>query len=152
FLYDGAKRVLLFWDMLGYGVTRHILESALPGLRTREHVVIVKDVTDARYHNVDGVSRAAGLLSQSSEIRVLGEFLLRHAIRFETAEHGLRVWRERSREQASEVAEAWGSNEPTPTPLQASDWIYFQVPSTVKMTPNVLGQIRGWVRGRQRNK
>ena len=141
-VYGAYQRVLVFWDMLGYGVSRHILDNALPPLATREHLVIVKDLTDARYHNVEGIHRSAGLLSPSSEVRVLGDFLTRNGIRHDTAEHCLRVWRESRPEQVAEVENAWGEDGPRPGPTQASDWIYFELPLELKPAPSVFGRIR----------
>jgi hypothetical protein len=140
-IYDGAKRVLLFWDMLGYGVSRHIVDNALPALGSRDHLVIVKDVTDGRYHSVEGAHRMNGLLSMSNEVRVLGEFLLRNGVAYATAEHELRLWHERKPEQVAALVEAWGDGS-QPGPTEAADWIYFEVPAMVKPNPGVLSRIR----------
>lgn len=131
-LVGSAQRVLLFWDMLGYGVSRCVLDNALPLLVCRDNLIIVKDVTDARYHYVEGVHRSAGLLAHSSEVRTLGEFLTRNAIQHETAEHCLRVWREARPADAAAVDEAWGADSPSPGPTMAGDWIYFEVPETLR--------------------
>jgi len=142
-VYGSATRILLFWDMLGYGVTRYILDHALPPLAARDHLILVKDVTDARYHWVENAHRAANLLSQSSEVRALGAFLERNEIRFATAEHALRVWREEHTAEAVELESACVQF-PKPNPLQASDWIYFEVQRTLaaRARPGLLGRIR----------
>jgi len=141
-LYGSAKRVLVFWDMLGYGVSRYIVDNALPPLASREHLVIVKDVTDARYHSVDSVARSGNLLSPSEEIRTLGGFFLRKGIQYETAEHCVRVWKDQHPSQVADVQAAWGSEDSRSSPLAARDWIYFQLPRALKPAPRMFGWLR----------
>jgi len=45
----GARRVLVFWDAHGYDVAESILGTLMPILATREHLVLMHDVGDARY-------------------------------------------------------------------------------------------------------
>jgi hypothetical protein len=141
-VFGDTPRVLIFWDMLGYGVARYVLDTVLPLIGTREHLVVVKDVTDARYHRVDDAHRSAGLLSRTDEVRALGGFLLRNGIAYQTAEHCLRVWREQHPAEAAEFEDAWGQDMPPPSPLRAGDWIYFQLPAVLKPAPSVFGRIR----------
>jgi hypothetical protein len=148
-LYGEASSVLVFWDMLGYGVTRHILDHVLPPLASREHLVIVKDVTDGRYHAVDGAYRSAGLLSTCSEVGALGAFLLRNEITYQTAEHSMRVWRDNHPEESAALESAWSADAPKPGPLEASDWIYFQLPDVVRPTPGIVQRLRDLVEPRR---
>jgi hypothetical protein len=43
-----AKRVLVFWDAHGFIVAQHVLAHLLPRLASREHVVAMHDLSDAR--------------------------------------------------------------------------------------------------------
>jgi hypothetical protein len=45
----GARKVLVFWDAHGYEVAESILAKLMPILATREHVVLMHDIGDARY-------------------------------------------------------------------------------------------------------
>jgi len=45
----GANRVLVLWDAHGYAVAGCVLGSILPMLRDRPHVVLIHDISDARY-------------------------------------------------------------------------------------------------------
>jgi hypothetical protein len=48
-----AKRVLLLWDAHGYDVAEVVLGVILPLLRTRDHFVIMHDISDSRYTATD---------------------------------------------------------------------------------------------------
>lgn len=48
-----AKRVLVFWDAHGFEVASTVLTSILPVLATREHLVLMHDISDTRYDNRD---------------------------------------------------------------------------------------------------
>jgi hypothetical protein len=45
----GARRVLVFWDAHGYDVAETILGRLIPILATRNHLVLMHDIRDARY-------------------------------------------------------------------------------------------------------
>jgi hypothetical protein len=128
--------------MLGYGVTRVVLDSALPALVGRQHLVIVKDVTDARYHPVGDAYRSAELLSPSSEVRTLGAVLKRQRIEYQTPEHCLREWRQHHASEAAAGESMWGQDMPRPGPMFAGDWISLEMPALPKPAPSVLGRFR----------
>jgi hypothetical protein len=44
-----ARRVLVFWDAHGYDVAECVLGRLMPILATREHLVLMHDIHDARY-------------------------------------------------------------------------------------------------------
>lgn len=45
----GAKRVLVLWDAHGYEVAGAVLGKLMPLLADREHLVLMHDISDARY-------------------------------------------------------------------------------------------------------
>jgi hypothetical protein len=45
----GARRVLVFWDAHGYDVAEWMLGRLMPILATRDHLVLMHDISDARY-------------------------------------------------------------------------------------------------------
>ena len=45
----GARRVLVFWDAHGYDVAQCMLGRLMPILATRDHLVLMHDIDDARY-------------------------------------------------------------------------------------------------------
>jgi hypothetical protein len=49
----GANRVLIFWDAHGFEVAECVLGGILPLIATRPHVVIMHDMSDARYAGSD---------------------------------------------------------------------------------------------------
>lgn len=49
-----ARRCLLFWDAHGFEVAECVLGNILPKLEKREHIVVMHDLSDARYHGSEG--------------------------------------------------------------------------------------------------
>ena len=47
----GARRVLVFWDAHGYDVAECMLGRLMPILATRDHLVLMHDISDARYQD-----------------------------------------------------------------------------------------------------
>lgn len=47
--FASAKRVLVFWDAHGYDVAECVLGGILPLLQAKEHLVVMHDLSDARY-------------------------------------------------------------------------------------------------------
>jgi hypothetical protein len=45
-----AKRVIVLWDAHGFAVAEKVLGSLLPVLVDRPHLVLLHDISDARYH------------------------------------------------------------------------------------------------------
>jgi hypothetical protein len=52
-LLHGGKRVLLFWDAHGYDIAECVLGVVMPLLVTREHYVLMHDLSDTRYLGPD---------------------------------------------------------------------------------------------------
>jgi hypothetical protein len=95
----GGRRVLLFWDAHESAVARHVLARVAPALATREHLIVVHDVLDARYASVDpGYVTQAGqltvwrghLMSDCEELDEIHDFASRNGIRLHTA--GRSAW------------------------------------------------------------
>ncbi|MEX0268805.1 hypothetical protein AB3R30_06675 [Leptolyngbyaceae cyanobacterium UHCC 1019] len=49
-LLGNSQRILVLWDAHGFDVAEYMLGSLMPLLKNREHVVLVHDITDLRYH------------------------------------------------------------------------------------------------------
>ena len=47
----GARKVLVFWDAHGYDVAECMLARLMPILATRDHLVLMHDIGDARYED-----------------------------------------------------------------------------------------------------
>ncbi|MBM0742905.1 hypothetical protein JOY44_15035 [Phormidium sp. CLA17] len=49
-LLGNSQRVLVLWDAHGFDVAEYMLGSLMPLLKDRQHIVLVHDITDLRYH------------------------------------------------------------------------------------------------------
>lgn len=49
-LLGNSQRILVLWDAHGFDVAEYVLGSLLPLLKNRQHLVLVHDITDLRYH------------------------------------------------------------------------------------------------------
>lgn len=50
----GSERVLLFWDAHGFDVAECVLGEILPRVRDLDHLVVMHDLSDARYQSDQG--------------------------------------------------------------------------------------------------
>jgi hypothetical protein len=99
-LFGDARRVILLWDAHGDELGRYVLGALLPALQQREHVVILHDVTDARWQSQDpsyGTSEAmtyrqGNLVCSFEEIYAAMDFLARNRIEHETPAHAFDSW------------------------------------------------------------
>jgi hypothetical protein len=98
-LRDG-RRVLVFWDAHGPAVARHMLSRIAPALATREHLILVHDILDARYVPVshEYVTPTGHhncwrghLVSDCEELDPIFDFVSRNGIQVNTA--GQSAWR-----------------------------------------------------------
>lgn len=53
--FAGAKRCLIFWDAHGYEVAECVLGGMLPLIADRPHVVIMHDLSDARFQPAESI-------------------------------------------------------------------------------------------------
>src|SRR5579872_1060079 len=51
-LFEGRERVLVLWDAHGYEIAELVLGDMLPRLASRDHLVVMHDISDNRYHGV----------------------------------------------------------------------------------------------------
>jgi hypothetical protein len=103
-LLSNGTRILFFWDAHGAELANYILGVVFPLLQEKQHIVLVHDITDARYtHNNDarfdspmeayyrndGVRQTwmGHLVCPFEELIPLYDFLSRNRIVFETPDH-----------------------------------------------------------------
>ncbi len=102
----GFERVMVFWDAHGYDVAECILGQILPEIADRSHVVIMHDLTDARYmskaHNQYGeyglwkgnnwngpMVRIGHILSPVEQTIAITDFTTRNKLTLYSADHDL---------------------------------------------------------------
>jgi len=135
-IFATGKRVLLFWDAHGRELALYLLGRALPHLESKEHVVVVHDITDTRYEDTppdyltaDGAATLwlGPLFSPFEELIPLYDFLSRNNISFDTPENSLAGWRARNPEQARELEALWSDDLARPGPTETGHWTYFDL-------------------------
>jgi len=133
----GAKRVALFWDAHGFEIAECVLGAILPALADKEHVVIMHDLSDARYsseqqleygehglwkgNNWSGPRLKLGIIDSAVEqsISVL-DFATRNHLTLDSADHSFRT--ELTSDQKAEMKSVLGDL----FDLQAH-WFYFSL-------------------------
>jgi predicted O-methyltransferase YrrM len=135
-IFASGNHIFLYWDAHGADLAKYVLAEALPHLRHKRHIVVVHDITDARFFNVDpsyvgadGLPRfwLANLVSPFEELIPLYDFLSRNRIAFVTPLESLNQTLLHNREHCAELEKLWGNNFSAPTPLEAGHWIYFSL-------------------------
>ena len=110
--------------------------EARPHLRHKRNIVVVHDITDARFFNVapsyvgaDGLPRfcLANLVSPFDELIPLYDFLSCNRITFATPSESLNQTLFHDHEHCAELETLWKNNLSAPTPLEAGHWIYFSL-------------------------
>jgi hypothetical protein len=105
---EGYNRILVFWDAHGFEVAECVLGKILPLIVNRSHVVIMHDMSDARYAapankkyggnglwkgNNDGPRLRIGHIDSAVEQAVaIVDFTSRNEISLESADHGLHTF------------------------------------------------------------
>jgi cephalosporin hydroxylase len=147
-MFGRGKRIFLFWDAHGTELALYLLADAFPALQSKEHLVVVHDITDVRYNDVqpdyvraDGAATVwlGPLFSPFEELIPLYDFLSRNNISFDTPEHSLRNWLNMNPEKANELRSCWGPDFPGPSPLDTGHWVYFDLSTKgAPVRPNVF--------------
>ena len=104
----GAKRVLIFWDAHGFDIAECVLGSILPIVAEVEHLVIMHDLSDARYNSEEQLRYAGhglwkanggsgprvklGLIDSAVEQSVAAlDFTTRNRLTLDSADHSFRT-------------------------------------------------------------
>ena len=131
-----GNRILLFWDAHGKELADYVLGEIMRLLQNKNHIVLVHDIVDARYCEIDPVYiRPDGLpqiwlgdlVSPFEELFPLYDFLSRNRIAFASPFQSLKQWVLQNDQKYTELQHCWGTNFPSPTSLEASGWIYFDL-------------------------
>lgn len=108
-LLKDARRVFLFWDAHGFEVAECVLGRILPLLQSREHVVVMHDLTDVRYNGPDLDSyqnkkfwrhqaydraplRIGHIATWVEQSIAITDFTVRNGIALESAEHSYHMF------------------------------------------------------------
>lgn len=133
------QRILFFWDAHGADVAEAILSRAMPLLEKREHLVVVHDISDARYHDLprdyaramygDRVHWHGSLSSPFEEIVPLGDFLDRNAIAWLSAEETVAEMLGEDPSRSALLEGMWGEElkDGDRAPLKAGHYILFSL-------------------------
>lgn len=107
-LLGDSERVLIVWDAHGFDVAQTLLGTLLPLLENRQHVVIIHDIGDIRYHPHENAYAGYGIwkgeilwpgptlrlgnvFGAVSEIIPLVDFVTRNALNLFSVEHSTRL-------------------------------------------------------------
>lgn len=139
-LLSGAQRILVLWDAHGFEVASWMLGALMPAIGTRDHLVLMHDISDQRYCGASSSYDGASLWSGENEganRMVLGhynsavaqlvsalDFTTRNGVNLHTADESLR--RDLTPKQAATLNDALGLN----VTCQA-DWAWFSLDEAV---------------------
>lgn len=118
--FAGARRILVFWDAHGYAVAGCVLGGILPLLRDLPHLVIMHDLSDARYSPPGlpaGKFRVGHVISGVEQAVSITDFAGRNGLELHSADHDLHT---RLAQRSTEMRELLGEM----FSLQAH-WFYF---------------------------
>lgn len=105
---SGAKRVLIFWDAHGFEIAECVLGAILPVVAQVEHLVLMHDLSDARYNSEEqleygghglwkgndwsGPRVKLGIIDSAVEQSVAAlDFTTRNHITLDSADHSFRT-------------------------------------------------------------
>jgi cephalosporin hydroxylase len=133
-----AKRVLVFWDAHGFDIAECVLATILPLLAGRPHLIIMHDLSDARYggsdaadygeqgiwkgvNNWSGPRVRLGIIDSAVEQAVAAvDFASRNQLTLDSADHSFHT--ELSDAQAEEMQTLLG-----PLFDRCAHWFYFSL-------------------------
>lgn len=137
-----SERVLLFWDAHGFDVAECVLGEILPRLQNLDHVVVMHDLSDARYQSAQSRSydqqrlwRAhdatesrlllGNIDSKVEQAIAIFDFSSRNGIELESADHSFHT--ELTQEQINELEQALGN-----LFSLEGHWFYFSLSTATK--------------------
>ena len=105
---SGAERVVIFWDAHGFDIAECVLGEILPVVANREHLVIMHDLSDARYsseeqleygeyglwkgNNWSGPRLKLGFIDSAVEESISAlDFTTRNHLTLDSADHSFRT-------------------------------------------------------------
>ena len=103
--FSGAERIVIFWDAHGFEIAECVLGEILPIIADREHLVIMHDLSDARYsseeqleygghglwkgNNWSGPRLKLGYIDSAVEQSIAAlDFATRNHLTLDSADHG----------------------------------------------------------------
>jgi len=102
-LLNQYQRIIVFWDAHGYAVANCVLGKLLPLLENKEHLILMHDICDARYHRKDATEyqdilwcsnsfdgrmiRLGNLFSSVEQLVAITDFSSRNDMELNTADH-----------------------------------------------------------------
>lgn len=135
-IFASGNHIFFYWDAHGQIWQNMCSPETPPHLRHKRHIVVVHDITYARFFNVapsyvgaDGLPRfwLANLVSPFDELIPLYDFLSRNRIPFAMPPEPLNQTLFHDHEHCAELETLWENNFSAPTPLEAGHWIYFSL-------------------------
>ncbi len=137
-LFKGVKRCLLFWDAHGFDVAECVLGSILPKISSLPNLVIMHDLSDARYiprenslyngqrlwrgNNWEGPRVRLGNIDSAVEQSVaVVDFVSRNGIAFDSADHSFDREIVRVKEKYEEMQKVLGNDLFSP----GGHWFWF---------------------------
>jgi FkbM family methyltransferase len=101
---NGAKRVMLFWDAHGFEIAEFVLGEILPLIASKDHLVLMHDLSDTRYqsreqlaygsnglwrsNDWDGRRVKIGIVDSAVEQSIAAlDFTTRNRLTFDSADH-----------------------------------------------------------------
>ena len=122
-LLASANRVLVFWDAHGYDVAECVLGTILPVIQDRPHLVLMHDLSDARYmprlpygdkglwrgNDWQGDRLQLGHINSCVEQAVsITDFCSRNSVELNSADQSLREAFDDDQERSQEMRSLWG--------------------------------------------
>jgi len=122
---SGARRVLLFWDAHGFEIAECVLGGILPLLSSRDHLVLMHDMSDTRYgaanyweyagkgiwkgeNAAESRFRVGNVDSAVAQAFVVQDFTQRNHVTLDSADHSIHEELDGKPEKADEMLRLLG--------------------------------------------